>query len=260
MRKSPELGTAEFCGGCHQFAHKPRQFPDGFRGRLQQASLEEMIAQNRADNEEMRCHDCHMTGGDHGMPGGYDRELVAGALSVSLNVSWRADLNAIQLAVSVSAHGVGHRVPGGEHFFRYLTLRTTLRDTSGATVSPAPRVRSASPKAATSLVVLENLPHVVEIRKRLGDFERGKEAGIPPTPDTRLNPNETRKFEYLIPLSQSDKNMPLEAQVSLWYHVLDPEEAREFQLRPEELSWELHHVVREIVTGTAVSQSSGSDR
>ena len=260
MRRAPELGTPEFCGGCHQFAHKPRQFPDAFRGRLQQASLEELIAQNRVADEEMRCHDCHLAAGNHKMPGGYDRELVTDALSLSLNATWRSDLSAIQLVVSVSVHGVGHRVPGGEHFFRFLSVRTTLHDASGEIIIPANQDIPEGLETPITTLVLEELPRVEEIRKRLGDFERGKEADAAPTPDTRLNPNETRTFEYLIPLRTIDRNKLLEAQTSLWYHVLDPEEAKGFRLPVEELSWELHRVSKEVAAGGAGSQSIDKER
>ena len=255
MREAPELGTSEFCGGCHQFAHKPRQFPDGFRGRLQQASLIELIEQNRASGDTLRCHDCHLPAGNHTMPGGYDRELVRGALDLTLVASWEPALNAIQLVVTVTAQGVGHRVPGGEHFFRYLSIRTALHDTSGKSVTPRKQALSASgdTRSARSLVLGE-LPHVEEIRKRLGDFERGTESGVEPTPDTRLNPNETRKFVYLVPLAQKDVGKSLQARTTLWYHVLDPAEGERFHLPTEELSWELHRVTSEIVAGTKVAQ------
>lgn len=261
MRESPELGTAEFCGGCHQFAHKPRQFPDSFRGRLQQASLIELIEQNRASGDTLRCHDCHLPAGNHTMPGGYDRELVRDALDLTLTASWQPELNAIQLVVTVTVQGVGHRVPGGEHFFRYLSIRTGLHDTSGNAVTPDKQslgVPTAEPSARP--LVLSELPHVEEIRKRLGNFERGTESGVPPTPDTRLNPNEARKFVYLVPLAQDDAGKSLKAITTLWYHVLDPEEAKGFHLPTEELSWELHRVTSEIVTGTKAVQETSVSR
>ena len=261
MREAPELGTAEFCGGCHQFAHKPRQFPDGFRGRLQQASLIELIEQTRVSGETLRCHDCHLPAGNHKMPGGYDRELVRDSLELTLTATWQEERSAVQLVIGVTAQGVGHRVPGGEHFFRYLSIRTTLHDASGNTVTPNKQSSEAlDARAATLPLVLDQLPHVEEIRKRLGDFERGKELAVAPTPDTRLNPNETRKFVYLVPLAPADLGKPLQAKATLWYHVLDPEEAKGFQLPTDGLSWELHRVTSEIVAGVEAVQDTNAGR
>ncbi len=261
MREAPELSTAEFCGGCHQFAHKPRQFPDSFRGRLQQASLIELIEQNRVSGDALRCHDCHLPAGSHTMSGGYDRELVRDALGLTLAASWQPELNAIQLVVAVSVQGVGHRVPGGEHFFRYLSIRTTLHDASGNVVTPRKQSSGAVGVTPTARpLVVGELPHVEEIRKRLGDFERGTESGVSPTPDTRLNPNETREFVYLVPLVQADIGKSLKASTTLWYHVLDPEEAKRFHLSTEGLSWKLHRVMSEVVTDTKAVQKTNVNR
>jgi hypothetical protein len=178
-----------------------------------------------------------------------------------LAASWQPELNAIQLVVTITVQGVGHRVPGGEHFFRYLSIRTGLRDTSGNAV--APDKQSLGIPGAETLarpLVLGELPHVEEIRKRLGDFERGTESGVPPTPDTRLNPNEARKFVYLVPLAQDDVGKSLKAITTLWYHVLDPEEAKGFHLPTEDLSWELHRVTSDIVTGTKAAQETNVSR
>ena len=127
----------------------------------------------------------------------------------------------------------------------------TPRKQSSAAVGATP---SAGP------LVIGELPHVEEIRKRLGDYERGTESGVPPTPDTRLNPNETRKLVYLVPLAQDDVGKSLKASTTLWYHVLDPEEAKRFHLSAEGLSWELHRVMSEVVTDTNAVQETNVSR
>ena len=65
LQLAPELGTAEFCAGCHQFAFKSTTFGDEFHGQLQQASLEEFLDFRRSGGAEDTCLDCHMPNGDH---------------------------------------------------------------------------------------------------------------------------------------------------------------------------------------------------
>ena len=60
MRLAPELASADFCGGCHQFAFKTSQLPDSFFGDLQQASMEEFLEFRQHSGLDLKCQDCHM--------------------------------------------------------------------------------------------------------------------------------------------------------------------------------------------------------
>ena len=65
---------------------------------------------------------------------------------------------------------------------------------------------------------------------------------------------------YLVPLAQDDVGKSLKASATLWYHVLDPEDAKRFHLSAEGLSWELHRVMSEVVTDTNAVQETNVSR
>ena len=257
MRLAPELGTAEFCGGCHQFSHKPMQYADAFRGRLQQASLEEFLEYRREHQAESRCHDCHMPDGNHFMPGGYDKDMVASALRLDVKGEYVAALRGVRIAVEIEAQGVGHRVPGGEHLFRYLTVSTLLSDQQGALLRGSSASQSGSPQDGMLLVT--RWPRSESIRKRQGRYESGTDPAAGPTLDTRLTPGKPRRYTYLFPWSGRDEPTEVVVRTTVRYHVLDEEEAREFGLDPEPLVWEVKRKSREFVVPALPPKASSGD-
>ena len=139
VRMAPELLTAEFCAGCHQFRLKDTDFPDAMHGGLQQASLQEFWEFRAEGGAETACHECHMRGGDHLMPGGYSDEMLREALELEVTARWRPDLQMVQVTVDVSAGHVRYRIPGGEHLFRWLSIQTVLKDSAAAAIVPESR-------------------------------------------------------------------------------------------------------------------------
>lgn len=238
VRLAHELASPEFCAGCHQFGHKRRELPDGWRGLLQQASLEEFLDYRRGGGSEARCHECHMPAGDHEMPGGYSTEMVRGALQLELTPVWREDSRLVEIIVALSSDSVGHRVPGGEHHFRFLTLKTTVADAQGARVTPAPAGEVPTTPPAGS-VVLKHWPRVESMRFKMGIHEQGHAPQDPGNADTRLRPGERREFRYVMPIDPAAWNGPLHVSAEVWYHVLDDEEASHFGLSPADIQWQV---------------------
>jgi mono/diheme cytochrome c family protein len=117
IRHEPSLGTADFCGGCHEFHlpdfHTPGR-PDS--PLLMQKTLTEWRASSAARRGQT-CQSCHMAQGAHTFPGGHELELVRGALEIS----WRWS-GSSQLCAVLRARDVGHAVPTGDPF-RSLRLR-----------------------------------------------------------------------------------------------------------------------------------------
>jgi hypothetical protein len=117
VRHEPELRTADFCGGCHEFHLPDRSAP----GRpdtplLMQQTLKEWRASEAASRGET-CQACHMAGGSHTFPGSHNLEFVRGALEID----WRWSGPSTVCAV-LRARNVGHAIPTGDPF-RRLRLR-----------------------------------------------------------------------------------------------------------------------------------------
>ena len=242
VRRSPELGTAEFCAGCHQFNFKDVLLPDYFHGPFQQASLDEFLDFRHADGFETRCHDCHMPGGSHVMPGGYDNKMLNRALKLELAASW--DRGRVEVVVSVSARRVGHKVPGGE-FFRSVTLHTWLTDANGgmlqqASIEPSRQVEAVLGEGDASVVsraVGSNWPRIEIFSRRRGAFDHDLEAPEQLLTDSRLRPGETRQFRYTLRPAADPARFPLQVHAKLWYHVMHSTEAEQFHFSSDAVKW-----------------------
>lgn len=241
MRRAPELATAEFCAGCHQFGFKIERIPDAFGGHLQQASFEEFLDVRARGISESSCHDCHMPAGDHLMAGGYSPDMLEQAVSLELSAAWREDVPAVEISIVVEGGHVGHRIPGGEHF-RFLTLRTTLKDARGRLISAtrqAPAARNV--EASLGEKVVYTWPRVETMRRELGPFEHEIDIKAEPIPDTRLWPGERRHFKYLAPLDPESLDGPLLVRTELWYHLMDETKARKVGHSLDEVTWLIQH-------------------
>ena len=238
IRKSQELGTAEFCAGCHQFNFKDVHLPDYLHGPFQQASLEEFLDYRLADGFETRCHDCHMPGGKHVMPGGYDNKMLNRALKLELAADWEQEQEQVAVSVSVTARRVGHKVPGGE-FFRSVTLHTWVTNSRGEVLRDTSVESSSEPAAGPGGAAIDPetpggaWPRVEIFSRRRGAFDNGPQAlELSPT-DSRLRPGETREFRYELRPAADPSGFPLQVHAELWYHVMHETEAEEFHFSPE---------------------------
>jgi hypothetical protein len=256
VRLAPELGTAEFCGGCHQFAFKSSRYGDEFHGQLQQASMEEFLDFRRDGGGQESCHDCHMADGNHLMPGGYSNEMLNQALELDLAASWQDQPAGLNLSVSVSAEGVGHRVPGGEHF-RFLTLYTNLRNANDPpSVNPLSEPEpDESPSAVKSNTVtrVTAWPRIEIMRRHLGLRERGLDPSAGERLDTRLRPGERRTFRYFVPVDALPSGSMLTVSAELRYHKMGDPDARRF-------GFALSEVIHTIVRTEQAIRREGADR
>ena len=239
-RLAPELATTEFCAGCHQFGFKENDLSDSFRGALQQASFEEFLDYRKAGGDVDRCHDCHMLDGDHSMPGGYSSEMLTQAADVGIETRWRDDVRMLELTVTVSAGHVGHRVPGGEHF-RFLSFETSVTDSNGKAILLDLSNRATG--KSDGAIVVRRLPHIVPMRRRLGDYESEVDLQAEPIPDQRLKPGEDRRHKFLIPVDRRYANQTLVATAHLRYHLMGEEKARMFHHTDDD-------VIRTVTTAT----------
>ena len=214
VRLAPELGTAEFCGGCHQFGFKGTRDGDEFHGQLQQASLDEFLDFRRAGGFEDRCHDCHLPDGNHEMPGGFNDRMLRQAVELELEATRDDAGRTLSIEVGLTAGRVGHRVPGGEHF-RFLTLTTSLTDAEGRAVS-------------VEGVAGDGWRQVETLRRPMKQYERGLDPASMPSPDSRLGPGETRRWPYRLRLTAERLAWPLTVEAELEYHVLTDLEAERF--------------------------------
>ena len=234
MRREPLLGQAEFCVGCHQFAFKDVDLPDRFHGALQQASLEEFLEYREAGGTETRCHDCHLPGGKHLMPGGYDDEMVRQAVEMDVAGRWIDPGRVAELVVTLRTGAVGHRVPGGEEL-RFLTVKTEFVDQKG---KPVGRVKTDEPSEVSTA-----WPQIETLRRFMGEREHGRDYRAPPAEDTRLRPGETRTYTYHVRLEKvPSSGDTLKVRSQLWYHLMHDGKAKLFGHAPDDVQ----RVVREV--------------
>ncbi|MFP6768470.1 MAG: multiheme c-type cytochrome [Planctomycetaceae bacterium] len=222
MRKTPELSTAAFCAGCHQFGFKTANLPDNYHGQLQQASLAEFLDYRKAGGAEQSCHDCHLN--DHRMEGGYTDSVLKTALELELGAVWQPESRQLEIVVTLSTQNVGHRVPGGE-LFRFLTLSTQVTDARGRPLLPRAPVGSSEELAVPE--ASSRWPKRETMRRRIGEYEHGMKSKAPPAPDTRLFPDSRRRFVYHFQIADPDLVVPVRVRSELWYHLLAREKARE---------------------------------
>lgn len=117
VRREPELGTADFCGGCHEFPFpEVSALKSSTHPLLMQQTLTEWRA-SRAARRGDSCQTCHMAGGSHAFPGGHSLEWVRGSLELAWQ--WRGRS---QVCAVVRSRNAGHAVPTGD-LFRRLRLR-----------------------------------------------------------------------------------------------------------------------------------------
>ncbi|PSM31824.1 hypothetical protein BVG81_003460 [Haliangium sp. UPWRP_2] len=112
LRQVPQLQTAEFCAVCHQ-ANWPRTVRPLV---LSEVPMQDTLAEfRRAGIQERTCQDCHMPGRSHRFPGGHDANWLR--QTVSLRVTRD---RAQHLQVALLARGIGHQLPTGDPFRRFL--------------------------------------------------------------------------------------------------------------------------------------------
>lgn len=131
VRSAPLLGSAAFCGGCHQF-NFPEHRSDGrlaFTSEPMQDTLEEW----RRHGGDKTCQGCHMARGGHRFLGGYDRQTLGEAVAVTPRLRETGEGAALELGLRVLA---GHAVPTGD-LFRSLVVTATLVDGRGRAVGSA---------------------------------------------------------------------------------------------------------------------------
>lgn len=102
-----QLAEPALCGRCHQF-----DFPGG--GAPMQDTLAEWQRSPSAAAGRT-CQDCHMRAGDHHFPGGHNRALLAGSVSASVE-----RIAPDRVRVTLHGRGVGHRLPTGDPFRRFV--------------------------------------------------------------------------------------------------------------------------------------------
>lgn len=106
MVLSPKLGSAEFCGRCHQFNFpRPGRIEPG--NTPMQNTVEEWRTSDFGKNERP-CQVCHMRGGDHRMPGAHDIEWLRKTVRI---VVTRDGEN---ISVRAESTGAGHAIPTGD--------------------------------------------------------------------------------------------------------------------------------------------------
>ena len=220
MQLAPELASAEFCAGCHQFGFKADDFPDAFQGgELQQASFEEFLEVRARGYGESRCHECHLPDGDHRMPGGYDDAMLEQAVDLTLSARWQVETESVLVSVVVEGGHVGHRIPGGE-FFRFLTLQTKITDNVGPIKPRRPS------DGVTPPIELSQGDSRVQVLRSLPQIERMQRSVVSQV-DTRLWPGEERRFDYLVPIDRDSIDGPLRINAEIWYHVMQDVKAHE---------------------------------
>jgi hypothetical protein len=234
VRLAPELETAEFCAGCHQFRFKSLHLPDAFIGQFQQASLLEFLEVSESGVLATRCHDCHMPKGNHLMPGGYSLPMLKRALSTELAADW-VDEQRVRVSVTVRAGRVGHGVPGGE-FHRLLTLHTSLEDADGHLVAARSVAGSDPPPAGPHKQVLK-WPQIETMGRHMGLFERGADPAAPPSSDTRPWPGRPREFDYVTSPDLNTVRLPLTVRAELWYHVVPESTTETHSIPAESTKW-----------------------
>ena len=101
------LAEPAFCGRCHQF-----DFPGG--GAPMQDTLAEWQRSPSAAAGRT-CQDCHMRAGDHHFPGGHDRALLEASVRVRVE-----RVTPDRVRVTLAARSVGHRLPTGDPFRRFV--------------------------------------------------------------------------------------------------------------------------------------------
>ncbi|MDX1957995.1 MAG: ammonia-forming cytochrome c nitrite reductase subunit c552 [Leptospiraceae bacterium] len=113
---SRELGSSEFCAGCHEF-----QFHKVQNGKL--VLLEEKMQTTYSEWKEFisktesqeTCQSCHMPDRKHSFQGAHDQNRVK--QSVGLKLSRTKD----QVQFQIFSIGIGHNFPTGD-LFRNITL------------------------------------------------------------------------------------------------------------------------------------------
>ena len=255
MKLAPELGTAEFCSGCHQFQFKASELPHSFYGVFQQASLEELCDFNGDDNGTTRCQDCHMADGGHEMPGGYSDQMLKQSVDMSLDVKLLGN-GEFEIQVILNASGAGHRIPGGE-FFRYFTLRTWLADADGKTIVKTNRHKDVaeSNEGAKGRTLVVKWPKIESIRRVVRNRVDAMRLGQDLEVDTRLYPGENRIYRYRVQLGKQHDVNAIHVQSELHYHILDEHEAATFNVPLDETHRAVHARSKSLVASDSSETS-----
>ncbi|HLK92721.1 MAG TPA: multiheme c-type cytochrome [Polyangia bacterium] len=115
LRARADLRDPALCRDCHEFATPA--FEEGavrMTSLPMQRTYSEWLAY-RAAGGAGTCQSCHMPGGDHGMRGAHDPDLLRRSLAVTVTDE------ASGARLTLASAGVGHGFPTGD-LFRHLTV------------------------------------------------------------------------------------------------------------------------------------------
>lgn len=197
VRREPELGTSDFCGGCHEFPFPEGSAPAGAAPHLlMQQTLTEWRASTAARRGE-RCQSCHMAGGAHAFPGGHSLEWVRGALELTWEWRGRSRVCAV-----VRSRNAGHAVPTGD-LFRRLRLRLCEDAACERPVRQRLMSRRITGTGGSTLESVDTRippPTASETSERTECFELARGAAVPAYGMLELLYAEPR-LEALLPVS-----------------------------------------------------------
>lgn len=158
---APELASADFCGGCHQFP-----FPKGEllpKVRYTSTPMQDTLHEWQ-QTDAPPCQTCHMPDGSHTFPGAHDRDWLEETLSASVRPIPRPEglsprTPETWAEVTFTARGAAHRLPTGDPFRRlYVEI-------------------CADPDCARVLGVANAARH---FNGEEGDWREGVDRSIPP--------------------------------------------------------------------------------
>jgi hypothetical protein len=161
-RVQPAFHDARFCAPCHQFQ------PDGpaVNGKLLENTYEEWRLSRHA-RENRPCQDCHMPGRRHLWRGIHDPDMVRSGLDIQPGPA-RSEGKRLLASLALTSRHVGHYFP--TYVTPLVRVEMTQEDANGRALSGT---RQAWPIG----------------RKLALDLSREEY-------DTRLAPDETRRFDY----------------------------------------------------------------
>ena len=135
------LGTAGFCGRCHEQEYKQhrqlylKSVAEGTAKTCIACHMPVAIARLTQGHLLSRFHPRRIVG-DHSFCA-WTEELLRGVLEASPLELLRTDGGAVEVAFTLTNRGAGHRIPTGKHGYRELRVRVRLLDAAGAILGMA---------------------------------------------------------------------------------------------------------------------------
>lgn len=142
-RQDPRLADGALCAGCHdfEFQHHTPAFPMTWSDEPLQDTHDEWAGSWFAE-QGTGCVDCHVQKRRHRFAGGHDVDQLRDALDLAL------EQTSDGLSVTLTATGVGHRVPTGDPF-RRLVLEVCAEPACETRTGRAVFARRFAPTADT---------------------------------------------------------------------------------------------------------------